>query len=136
MPPLRLTFHNSYARPLKFALVGAVNTAIDIAVFAVLYRLLETHVLVANTLAFSVAVTNSYVMNRLWTFSSSVASHPERKAFLFYVAISLGGLVISNTIVYALIGTLHWLATKLLAVFATFVWNYLLTSRLLFKDLK
>ncbi|MGE0748855.1 MAG: GtrA family protein, partial [Rhodospirillales bacterium] len=54
---------------VRFATVGLVNLAIDMAIFSALHFGLGVALIPANTVAFVVAVTNSFFMNRQWTFA-------------------------------------------------------------------
>ncbi|RVD53950.1 GtrA family protein, partial [Mesorhizobium sp. M8A.F.Ca.ET.023.02.2.1] len=76
----------------RFALVGLVNTAIDLAGFSLLLKL---HVppLAANVLSWSIAVIFSFVANGFWSFERNHAIRLH-DAFLRFVTagalISLG----------------------------------------------
>src|SRR5437762_2559496 len=52
----------------KFGVVGATGYAINLAVFALLWRHFGVHYLLAATISFLVAVTSNYTWNRLCTF--------------------------------------------------------------------
>jgi putative flippase GtrA len=54
-------------RLVRFALVGASNTALTLAAFAVLTGLGAASP-VASALGFAVGAANGYVLNRRWTF--------------------------------------------------------------------
>ena len=47
----------------SFAVVGVVNSVIDFGVFSFCYYYLGLSIVVANTIAWVVAVSGSYVMN-------------------------------------------------------------------------
>ena len=55
---------------LSFALIGCVNTVIDFGVFSLGYFYFGLPIIVANVISWSIAVTNSYVMNSLITFAN------------------------------------------------------------------
>lgn len=57
----------SLQRLVKFSIVGAMNSGIDLTVFAVL-SYFGTHYLVAQCVSFLCGVLNSYIFNRSWTF--------------------------------------------------------------------
>ena len=74
---------------VRFAMVGLVNTAIDLAGFFVLLKL---HVppLPANIVSWSIAVIFSFVANGFWSFERNPAIRLHQ-AFLRFV--SLGALI-------------------------------------------
>lgn len=69
---------------IKFALVGVINTTIHYTVFYTLYRYLGVYHLLASTSGFMLAVINSYMMNRYWTFNSS-ADDISQEFFRFFL---------------------------------------------------
>ncbi|MCG8691788.1 MAG: GtrA family protein [Minwuiales bacterium] len=121
-------------RMAKFAIVGAINTGIDVGVFSLLYFWAELPVLVANTLGYSVAVANSFLMNKYWTFSESRNHGQLHHQFAKFLVLNLVGLGISNAVVWLLEGVIHVLAAKGMAVVATFVWNYWTSRRFVYTS--
>ena len=59
----------SIAEILKFGLIGAFNTFLDWGLFWVFLSLLGLDKNIAQILATAVAMTNSYFLNRYWTFN-------------------------------------------------------------------
>jgi len=53
---------------VKFSLVGLLNTVIHFAVFLWLFKYLGVYHLIASAAGFTLAVINSYALNKLWTF--------------------------------------------------------------------
>jgi putative flippase GtrA len=53
---------------IKFSIVGASGYVINLAVYTALLRGAGLHYLAAAACSFLVAVTNNYVLNRVWTF--------------------------------------------------------------------
>jgi putative flippase GtrA len=113
---------------LRFGLVGVVNTAVDFAIFVLLYRWAGLDPLLANGMAFVLAVTNSYLLNHRWTFRR----HNRALSFSGYarfVALNSGGLLI-GTLAILLLGRLMPLEfAKLIAAGLTLLWNFT-TSKL------
>ena len=128
------TIARALRTPLKFATVGIANTAIDFAVFSLLFAVIGFHILLAHGIAFMTAVSNSYLMNRLWTFREHEMRRREQATLILYVLVSIGGLAVSSFVLVMLDTIIHWILAKIGAIGATFAWNYLLTSRLLFKS--
>jgi len=99
---------------LKFCTVGAVNTGIDLAVFAVLSSW-GFSLLVAHTLSYSCGGLNSFLLNKTWTFKQSGQTSGQLTKFLLLNLLTL-------MITYGLmVGVYHYLVwpmfiCKLLAV--------------------
>ena len=53
---------------VKFSLVGATGTAVNLGVYIALLRSAGFHYLLAASCSFVVAVSNNYFWNRHWTF--------------------------------------------------------------------
>jgi len=79
---------------IRFILTGVGSTLIHIAIATALISLLSTSTQFGNGVAFVLATAFSYTVNTLWSFSSEVS---KRTAWRF-IAISLGGLVLTLTL--------------------------------------
>jgi putative flippase GtrA len=89
----------------RFAVVGVIATATHTAVFALALEALAIEPVVANALAFTVAVLVGYALNRRWTF----AAHGGEDARLWrYVAGALAGLGVNSLIMYGAVHRAHW----------------------------
>jgi putative flippase GtrA len=64
----------AYTQFLKFALIGAVNTALHYVVFLVLLKFVKIDYLIASSIGYCSGVLNSYYMNRRWTFAAATGS--------------------------------------------------------------
>jgi putative flippase GtrA len=53
---------------LQFCVVGATGYVVNLTVFAILVHVTDLHYAAAAVGSFLVAVTNNYLLNRLWTF--------------------------------------------------------------------
>lgn len=86
-----------FYRISKYALVGALNTFIDLGVLNGFILLTGESdgaaFLVFKGLGFTAAVINSYFWNRYWTFESSDTD--KKKEFVQFIIVSLGGLVVN-----------------------------------------
>lgn len=119
-----------WAEPLRFALVGLANTGVDFLLFVALHRLAGLDPLVANALAFAAAVANSYVLNKRFTFRD--ASPFSAGEAVRFALVALGGLAISTLLIAVLGPRLTPEIAKAIAILATFVWNYVVSRRLVF----
>jgi putative flippase GtrA len=103
---------------IKFCLVGALSTAVNLGVLYLLVELL--HILqyfqsehvgraVALTIAFVVSVVNGYFWNSKWTFRQSDAAGERRRIFQFTVTNLVGlclNVLIATTVAHRTPGIL------------------------------
>jgi len=121
----------------KFFVVGILNTGIDFLVLNILMRLTNTYegpsIVYFNTISFSVAVINSYILNKYWTFGdSSKVQAPQQ--FIKFFGVSAVGWGLNTGIMYSvstLISPLFGLSPALWANFAkamatgvVLLWNF------------
>ena len=78
--------HN-WVQLLRFVCVGGTGTVLNLAVFWLLAVGLDVHHLVAATVAFLVAVTNNFWLNRHWTFGAKDGHAGFQAARFFAVSV-------------------------------------------------
>jgi putative flippase GtrA len=117
----------------SFAVIGVVNTLIDLGVFLAAYNVFALPLIPANVLAWLVAVSGSYVMNSHITFAAESGRQLRWRAYGAFVASGVAG-VIANTM--TLVIASYWipvLAAKLIAIAASFVVNFSLSHFVVFR---
>jgi putative flippase GtrA len=112
-------------RVAAFVGIGAVNTAIDISAFACLYELIGLDVISSNMIAFLIALTNSYIMNRAITFADRRGNRGTLKGFARFVVVAVAAMCVSTAIVYLVSLIAHALIGKLIATAASTVISYM-----------
>ncbi len=118
---------------MRFAVVDIANTAIDLAVFALTYFHFGQSIVVANTIAFLIAASNSYFCNKYWTFRNPDNPSVNRREYFAFLAFNFVGLLLSNVTVSYLSLFIHEMFAKLGAIGVTFIWNYLTMRRYVFR---
>ena len=121
----------SFVRPSLFAVVGAINTAIDYTVFWALISFTPLSSILANVISFSLGAANSFLMNSTITFGGS--HHRSYKSARRFVAVVLLCLALSTAIVAVGVQFIHPLAAKFISIVVTFTAGYLLNSRFVFR---
>jgi putative flippase GtrA len=126
---------------LRFAVVGAANTVIDFSIFLGLSSI-GMPPIAANFIATTTALCFSFVANKKYTFSSNSTS--VKKEITLFLAVTLIGLWVLQPLVLTVVSrslvsfSLAHFAVLVIAKFAatlvTLVWNYILYSRVVFKD--
>lgn len=123
----------------KFFIVGIINTGIDFAVLNV--EMLVTGIksgpelILLNVISFSIAVVNSYFMNKRWTFEDKRPDGNKAAVkFSQFIGVSLIGLCINSFVIYgftSLIPVMFGLSAqlwvnvaKIFATGASMAWNF------------
>ncbi|HKN11180.1 MAG TPA: GtrA family protein [Pseudomonadota bacterium] len=117
----------------SFAVIGIVNTLIDLSVFLVAYNLFHVPLIPANVLAWMVAVSGSYVMNCFVTFAAESGRVLRWRAYAAFVLSGVAGVIANTT---TLVVASYWmpvLAAKLLAIAASFLVNFSLSHFVVFR---
>ncbi len=122
------------ARIIRFGLVGVLNTSIDFALFALLFYVAEWPLLAANAAAYSVAVVNSYVLNKVWTFGDASRGRTAMLRGVLFVVLNLVGLALASAVVWTLAHFLHPLVAKAGSIAVSFVWNYWSNRRFVYTE--
>jgi len=123
---------------IKFSLVGATNTVVDFILFYTLTRGIawfSVHYLIANSVSFALAITNSYFLNHYWTFNKRDSEH-DLIRYLKFILANVFTLIILQVCLYFLIE--HWqvydLYAKTMLVLISVVSNFFLSKFLVFKS--
>ncbi len=127
----RLAAHGP--RAFRFALVGVANTAIDMALFAGLFFWADWPLLASHVAAFLVAATNSYLMNKTWTFADGSRGRAAWVKGVGFVAVAAVGLALSSLTIWLAASVVPVMVAKALAIVASFAWNYAASAKLVFR---
>jgi putative flippase GtrA len=90
---------------VRFAVVGAIATAIHAAVFAALIETTRIDPVAATVVAFAAAFVAGFVLNRRWTFGSRAAPAAQLPR---YLASQLAGLALSAAIMHVAVHLQRW----------------------------
>lgn len=122
-----------YKRFRRFSFVGLINTLLDFSVFSLLFYLYGVSYVIAHVVAFLIAVTNSFLLNSLWTFKNLKRDRLVRQIAAF-LAVGLVGLALTTATIYLLGQYIPVLLAKLAAVGVSMVWNYLGSWLFVFRE--
>ena len=89
---------------IKFSLVGVLNTAIHVGVFNLLFYFMQY--LLAQSIGFLFAVTNSYYINKKWTFKSR--DRDVKREFTRFMIVNLVSLSVNLGCLAALVELYHF----------------------------
>lgn len=120
-------------RWFRFGVTGGINTAIDLSVFALCRYGLEWGLLVSNTLAFTAAVINSFLMNKRWTFGDDRADHALWSMAAKFLFFTLAGLGLANGSIWLAAQIMPDFLAKCVSIVVTMIWNYATYRRFVFN---
>jgi putative flippase GtrA len=77
-------------RFIKFAVVGASGSLVDIGVMNVLTQVFHWPLVLAGSVSFICAVTNNFFGNRYWTYPDSRSRHVAQQLGMFFIVNAVG----------------------------------------------
>lgn len=110
---------------LKYCIVGAIGTSIDVGILWLLVHFGGMPVLAATSISFTVSVFNNFFLNKFWTFRSPSSNY--RKLFIKFILVSLGGLLLTNACMWLLVHAIEiwYIWAKLVTSGVVLMWNFL-----------
>jgi len=116
-----------------FATIGLVNTGIDFGVFTFTHYYLGLPIIVANPIAWLMAVSNSYVLNSMITFAAETGRRLNAKAYITFIFSQVGGLIANTTTVFVLSHFMAAWMAKIPAIGASFIVDFTLSHLVVFR---
>jgi putative flippase GtrA len=123
-------------KAMSFASIGVVNTLIDLGLFLLALKYLTTSLVAANVMAWTVAVSGSYVMNSYITFAAESGRLLTLKAYIAFVVSQVLGLIAATTTLVLAAVAMPVLYAKLLAIAASFLVNFSISHFVVFRKPK
>lgn len=87
---------------LKFIIIGVINTFVNLFVFYVFMEIIGVYYMASAVIAFMFAVTNSFILNKTWTFQEHLGYKTSSKYFKFII-ISIIALIFNLILLYVLV---------------------------------
>jgi putative flippase GtrA len=121
------------AKALSFGLIGCVNATVDFVVFSIGHLYFGLPIIPANLISWCVAVTNSYVLNSMFTFAAESGRRLSFGRYIAFAATQVGGLIANTITVFVASYFIPVLVAKVLAIGASFVVDFTLSHLLVFR---
>lgn len=118
----------------KFMGVGLMNVFVDWGIYFALTRWIHLDEIPSRIISSCIALTSSYIFNRIWTFQSRDRAVAQQ--FIKFIIVNGLGLVWNNLLFAFFIKTLHIydLIALVLTTIIVFFWNFGLTKIWAFRD--
>jgi len=120
-------------KALSFALIGVVNTLVDLGIFLIGYNVLGLKLIPANLMSWLVAVSCSYVLNSSITFAHESGGKLSWRSYATFVASGIAGVTANTTVLFVASYWVPVLAAKLMSILASFVVNFSLSHFVVFR---
>lgn len=126
-------YWDMFVKFIKFNIVGVMNTALDLGIFALLTWIGVGEGL-AKTVSYSCGVLNSYFWNSRWTFKQE--HKKSAREFLLFVLVNLFSYAVARLVLQ---GSLTWLhienanVRNLIATPASVIVNFIGNRLFVFK---
>lgn len=117
----------------SFAAIGVVNTLLDFAIFVLCYQVAGLPIIPANVIAWTIAVSGSYVMNSQVTFAAESGRRLNARAYGTFILSGLAGLVANTTVLVLASYVVPVLVAKVLAIGVSFLVNFSLSHFVVFR---
>jgi len=116
----------------RFIVAGLATFAVEFALLILLKEGLGIQYLIANAIAFTVAVAFNYVLSVAWVFHG--AKNGGNVAKIAFFTVSVIGLVLNQLLMWLLVGLggLYYLVAKLITSVLVMLWNYAAKRKVLF----
>jgi putative flippase GtrA len=117
----------NWVQLIQFGLVGGLGFVINLAVFALCQRAIGMPYLVAYAIAWLVAVTNNFLLNRRWTFNEHAESSRIHFQAIRFVLVSAAAAAVGAGLLALMVevGGLSTVPAEALAVAASTPLNFL-----------
>jgi len=114
-----------FSQAFKFAIVGVVNTLINLVVLYIFTEFLGVYYLVSAVFAFIVAVTNSFILNKIWTFKEDI-KHKAASRYVKFIIVSIVALVVNLVFLWVMVEyfKMWYMFAQVLAVILNFLINF------------
>jgi len=118
----------------KFAIVGIINTIINMSVLFILTEYFHIYYIISAIFAFIVAVTNSFILNKVWTFKESKGKAIKR--YLKFFTVSIIAFLINVSILYSLTEffNVYYLISQIIGISVSLWVNFLGNKLWTFKN--
>jgi putative flippase GtrA len=120
---------------LKFAIVGLINTVIHLIVLFILTEFFSIWYVLSSLIAFLVAVTNSFIMNTLWTFRKNIKHKTVMKYWKFFIVSVITALFnLFFLYIFTEFVGLWYMLSQFIAIVLTLMMNFIGNKFWTFKE--
>lgn len=116
---------SNWLQLIRFGLVGGTGFAVNLGVYALCVHALAIDYHVSAVLAWFVAVTNNFLLNRHWTFDAREGQMRFQAPRFFFVSLVAFGFSFVLLVLFVEVGGLAKVPAQALAVAASMPLNFI-----------
>lgn len=111
---------------IKFSVIGFLNTIINLAVLYMLTEFVGIYYLFSAVIAFIVAVTNSFIFNKIWTFNENI-NYKTKSRYIKFFIISISALLVNLSLLYILVEffEIWYIQAQIIGIITNLLINFL-----------
>jgi putative flippase GtrA len=118
---------------LRFGLVGFINAGVDAAVFFTALATVTNSLVIANAMAWVVAVSCSYVLNARFTFGSHAGRGWRFADYVTFALTQIGGFLAHTLVLVAAAPYVPLVVAKVFGIGVGFLVNFSLARTIVFR---
>ena len=125
----------SLTQLIKFSIVGGIGTLINLSILFTLTEFLDIHYIASAVFAFIVALTNNFILDKMWTFKERLQYRTFRK-YVQFSTISVLTLAVNTGFLYTFVEHfgIWYIFAQVLAIGTAFIINFLGNKLWTFRD--
>jgi len=109
----------------KFAIVGVINTFIHLFILYLFVEFFNMWYILASFLAYFFAVSNSFVLNTVWTFGANIKDKPVFRYLKFFIISTIAALFnLLFLIIFTEMLGLWYMLSQVIAIVLTLIINF------------
>lgn len=110
----------------KFSLVGGIGTLVNIAILYLLTEKAGVYYIISAIFSFIVAMTNNFILNKIWTFKEKIKLDVGKK-YLQFGLVSITALIVNLFFLYIFTEFLgiYYIISQILAIGIALIINFL-----------
>jgi putative flippase GtrA len=117
----------------RFAVVGLINFVVDYGLFWALFYGAGLSLVTANTISILAAATNSFLLNKVWTFQDASRGRASMRRYGRFLVFTGLSVVLANVVIWLLARILPVPLAKFGSIAVTMVFNYWTSRRYVFR---
>lgn len=120
---------------ITFCLIGGINTLIHIVTLYSLVEFANFYYILASFIGFILAVTNSFILNTIFTFKQKL-NYQTKKRYSKFFTISASSAIINLSLLYLITEYLgiYYLISQLIATLFSLTINFIANKKWTYKN--